>query len=112
MKTEEKQLQIQILDYLKFQYFRAYEMTFHPKNEGSKKWNIRFMGNSKGVPDLIVDYPMKQYHGLRMEIKSKKGEASLNQIDWIANYNFLGYYAVTVNSFDNAKKIIDYYMRG
>ena len=110
MKTEEKQLQIQILDYLRAQYFKAWEMTFHPKNEGSKRWNSRFMGNSKGVPDLIIDYPRKHYHGLRIEIKIKTGKMSLDQIDWICNYNFLGYYAVSVYSFEEAKAAIDFYM--
>ncbi len=111
MKRPEKALQKMCMYYIRVQYPKAWEMTFHPKNEGSKNWDAEFMANSAGVPDIIIDYPSAKLHGFRAEIKDNGVKPRENQIEWQHNYLSLGYYAVIVDSFEEFKQAIDSYMR-
>lgn len=75
------------------------------------------------IPDMIILKPNAEYHGLILELKTedsspflKDGSLSTgkhiqeqnNTLNMLFN---LGYYAVFAVGFDNAKKIIDDYMK-
>lgn len=69
----------------------------------------RQMGVKSGVPDLMLPIPSKGYHGLFVEMKTKKGRVSASQKKWIDALNALGYLAVVAYGWEDAKcKILDY----
>lgn len=108
----EKELHKEIMSLIFYQYKSMWEMTYHPVNESKwNRWDNMFMGNSKGVPDIIIDYPSGKYHGMRIEIKTKKGVVSDKQFKWLNNLSKHKYYAVIIRSIDDAMFHINLYYR-
>lgn len=69
------------------------------------------LGAKAGVPDVVVDFPVEPYHGLRIEFKRREGGVvSDAQQVWLDNLNKRGYLAVVAYGFEEAKKIIDQYL--
>lgn len=79
------------------------------------------MGKQKGYPDIIIDEPNRNYHGLRIELKRQKKQlktkasiahtkVSDEQTAWINKLNSKGYYAVVCYGADEAIEVIDGYM--
>jgi hypothetical protein len=66
-------------------------------------------GYVKGVPDLQIFEPRGQYHGLLLEIKTKKGVASLEQKVWRDLLTARGYKAEICKGTDQCIKVIDEY---
>jgi hypothetical protein len=68
-----------------------------------------------GVPDLMIPAPSVDiYHGLFIEMKDiKKTQCSVsaNQKDKLAHLDKLGYYTTWCAGADDAKKVIDDYMK-
>ena len=123
-KKEENQLKHAIADYLLLQY---------PKVQFRMDWDhIRLtIGQAKQLkrlrsdfkfPDLFIAYPAYNYGGLWLEIKKSKhkifkknGELRnerhiVEQQQAINFLNTIGYWAGFVWDFDQAKKIIDWYL--
>ena len=70
-------------------------------------------GMKKGYPDITLDVSRCGYHGLRIELKKKKGgRVTPEQREWILNLQGQGYYACVCRGADHAKKIIIKYLRG
>ncbi len=68
-------------------------------------------GVSKGFPDLFLPVPSRQYHGLFIEMKRKKGgTVSKEQKAWIEYLNSAGYQAVVCKGFLEAKEVIECYL--
>lgn len=92
---------------LRFQYL------FHISNEsiGGPGWLVRNrqMGVRSGVPDLFYPIPMNGYHGLFIEMKTKKGRLDVNQKKWIKVLNDLGYKAVVAHGWEKARdQLLEY----
>lgn len=122
MKKEES-LQIAVCNYLKLQYPEVYftaessgiKLTIGQAVKAKKQRNP-----SKGLPDLIILEPNKEYHGICLELKKKtpylkNGSLSRNyhiqNQFWCLNHlGRRGYCCEFVWSFDMAKQIIDQYM--
>ena len=64
----------------------------------------------KGVPDLCLPVPRKNYHGLYIEMKYGNGRTSKEQREWINKLNEQGYKAVVCNGFEKAKETIEKYL--
>lgn len=45
--------------------------------------NLKAMGVRAGVPDLHLPVPKKNYAGLFIELKTNKGKASPEQLEWV-----------------------------
>jgi len=70
-------------------------------------------GMKKGYPDLSLDVARGKYHGLRIELKKKKGDVrSWDQAMWLAWLTEQGYYAVVAKGEDEAKEILMRYITG
>lgn len=86
------------------------------------KRNIREAANMKregvlsGMPDLNVLAARRGYHGLFVELKApatltkRKGSITKLQVDMIKRLNEEGYHAVVAWGFEDAKKVIDWYL--
>ena len=69
------------------------------------------MGTRRGYPDLVIEVARQGYHGLRIELKKKKGgRVEPEQREWIERLTKQGYKAVIARGFDEAKQIITDYM--
>lgn len=77
-------------------------------------------GLKRGYPDIALDVPRSRnlgqdssfWHGLRIELKTKKGTISPEQATWIANLQRNGYRAVVCRSAGEAISEITSYLKG
>lgn len=68
-------------------------------------------GAKKGIPDLFLPVPSKDYHGLYIELKRVKGGSlSPEQKEWLAILNENGYLAVQCKGADAAIATINNYL--
>ena len=75
--------------------------------------NLKKQGVNSSVPDIFVDVPSGNYHGLRIEMKAKKGgRVSEQQQNFIDRYSKLGYKAVICYGADEAIKELESYLEG
>ncbi len=120
----EKELHIQICDYLRLQY----PLVRFSSNFGSgMKMTMgqasiqKRQQSHRGYPDLFIIAPSKQYSGLFIEIKKEgekifkkdgktyKSEHLESQAEYIDYLNENGFYATFGIGFDEIRKIIDDY---
>lgn len=67
-------------------------------------------GVKAGVSDLFFAFPAFKFHGLWIEIKTKKGKLSKEQKNWIELMSFMNYKAVVVYSVDEGIQAIKDYL--
>jgi hypothetical protein len=67
-------------------------------------------GLRAGVPDLFLAVPSATYNGMFLEMKSKKGKCSPEQIFIMDYLRRAGYYCVLCYSFEAAQKVIKDYL--
>lgn len=67
-------------------------------------------GVKRGVPDIFLPWPSGPYHGLFIEMKTKKGKTTEEQetfLNWLA---FNQYQAVVCRSTEQAIQVIERYL--
>lgn len=125
----ESEAQIKLVNWcgrVKFEDGVLGEYLHHSPNEGKKETRInpktgklycpqgqknKNMGTRKGYPDLAIEIARQGYHGLRIELKVKKGgQVTPEQKQWIERLTKQGYKAVVARGFEEAKQIITEYM--
>lgn len=110
--AEQKKLMKWIRDNLP----EVWEVTTHMENEG-KRTQQQYshwvgMGGKPGYPDILIDHPSNGYHGLRIELKqSNGGRLSQPQRKWLERLNSRGYLAVCCHGFEQAKIVIEDYLK-
>lgn len=89
-----------------------------PEKLGRLKWalikTLQAIGClNSGYPDIGLDVARCGYHGLRIELKKKKGgKLSVKQKTWLSWLTDQGYYAVPAWGEDHAKEILMRYIAG
>lgn len=71
-------------------------------------------GVRKGVPDLCLALPRRNWHGLYVELKATGTTAcavSKEQREWISRLLYAGYQARVAHGFDEAKQVIEDYLQ-
>lgn len=69
-------------------------------------------GVRSGVPDLMLAVPVGQHPGLFIEMKRERdSRASAEQRAFITNLRTVGYLAVVCNGFDEARAVLETYLR-
>lgn len=128
---KESDLQVMVADYLRLQYPKV---LFHSDfgsgiklTPGQAVKQKRQNGGRRAWPDMFIAEPMEVagriYNGLFIELKKdgtriKKKDGSwasehiAEQADVLDRLNFRGYKARFVVGFDEAKQLIDYYLKG
>jgi hypothetical protein len=72
---------------------------------------LKRTGTRKGVPDLFLAMPNKNWHGLWIELKRKKGGSlSSEQKEYIALLSEQNYKVEVCKGFDEAKEVITQYL--
>lgn len=90
-------------------------LIFHIPNGGTRNKieaiNLKKQGVKAGVPDLFLPVPRGEFHGLFIELKYGKNKATIKQREWLIELSKQGYYAVVCNGFDEAKAVIESYIK-
>lgn len=119
--TEEQKDHASLCKYLEYQYPQL--LWWHTPNEGKKTAFERFlfaiMGGKKGVSDFIIIEPKGGYNGLVIELKAVgtklfKRDGSCyypEQNEFLYNMRNKGFFATFAVGYDEAKAIIDDYMK-
>lgn len=82
----------------------------------SQRIKAKKSGYKKGFPDLFI-YEISRiedtiYAGLAIELKTKKGRPTKEQIEWMNKLNERGYMATICTGLDEALETIDIYLKG
>jgi hypothetical protein len=82
----------------------------------SQRIKAKKSGYKKGFPDLFI-YEISRiedtiYAGLAIELKTKKGRPTKEQIEWMNNLNERGYMATICTGIDEALEVINKYLKG
>lgn len=116
MRRSEETEQITLIDWCNINICKYPELSliYHIPNGGqrnkSEAARLKRAGVKRGVPDLCLPVPRKNYHGLYIEMKYGNGRTSKEQKEWIQQLNKNGYYAVVCNGFEEAKTTIETYI--
>lgn len=94
---------------------RVGDYLVHVPNEGKRgpkaASEFKRAGGRAGYPDLILDLPAGEWHGLRIEMKTKGGKPTAAQLEWIERLRGAGYRAEVCYGFDEAKTVIVDYLK-
>jgi hypothetical protein len=84
---KEYKVQIEVCKFLRYMQDKYQFRYFHVPNEGNRTLKNKFllvkMGLKSGCPDLIIEFPGGRI--VYIELKSKTGRLSNNQILWYEN---------------------------
>ena len=116
LNMTENKLHNAVIDYLNLQYKNIlYTSTmgglYLGKNNYKQK-SILKKNYSKGRPDIIIFEPIGKFHGLAIELKIKTGRPTSEQLQWRHKLNSRNYVSEIVYGFDDAKILIDRYLKG
>lgn len=114
MKNDEYKIQKSVIIWLEYQFPNALfcgSMGGQYQKYHSQRLKAKKTGYRKGFPDLFI-YEPNNYHGIAIEIKTKTGRATKEQLKWIDDLNKRGYYAVVCKGFDECVSTIKKYMNG
>lgn len=93
---------------------RVGDYLVHVPNEGKRgpkaASEFKRAGGRAGYPDLILDLPAGEFHGLRIEMKAKGGKPTAAQLEWIERLRGAGYRAEVCYGFEQARAVIEAYL--
>ena len=111
--TKEDHLQHMVMLYLQTQYPKAYSI--HCANEGKRtpfeRFKFKYLGGASGIPDILVFYQNQFSCGLAIELKVGSNKPTKNQQDALKRLKMANWEALWVNSFEEAKQVIDKYFK-
>ena len=94
--------------------YRVGDYLVHVPNEGKRgpkaASEFKRAGGRAGYPDLILDLPAGDWHGLRIEMKSRDGKPTATQLEWIERLRGAGYRAEVCYGFEDARNVITEYL--
>lgn len=106
--------QVAVIKWFDLQYRKHAGRLFAIPNGGQRHVivaaKLKAEGVRRGVPDLFLPVPLKDWFGLFVEMKKEKGRLTPEQQDWIDYLNDAGYCAVVCRGFDEAREAITKYM--
>ena len=72
---------------------------------------LKAEGVKPGVPDIFLDVPRGEWHGLRLELKVGRNKPTKAQVDWMERLSNHGYLAVVCWGWESARDQIQAYLR-
>ncbi|QIT54106.1 VRR-NUC domain-containing protein [Aquisalimonas sp. 2447] len=73
---------------------------------------LKAEGVRRGVPDICLPVPRAGFHGLYIELKTRRGTATRDQRWWIDALRRLGYRAEICRGWEAARAVIEDYLDG
>lgn len=111
----ESNLQKSCVRWFRLQYPKLASLLFAVPNGGARNAVtgaiLKAEGVTKGVADLLLLVPNKQYHGLCIEMKTPKGHQSPSQQDWQEDVEWAGYKYVICRTAEEFIREITRYLR-
>ena len=113
----ENQEQIAVMRWAELQSnkYPELKLLFHIPNGSNKSKAqaglFKAMGLKSGVPDLFLPVARQCYHGLFIEMKTKKGVLSASQKWWLTELKKQGYMTSVAKGFDEAIKTLKEYLK-
>lgn len=123
----EHQVQLKLCEYLRLQYPRVIFASDFGAGVKLNKFQAamqKMFKSSRGYPDIFIAEPAGKYSGLFIELKRdgarvwlKNGQLSTDkhireQLAVLTELDSKGYCALFAVGFDNAKGVVDWYLRG
>lgn len=106
--------QLTVIQWLEHTHPDLSQIIYHIPNERKQSviWGyvMKFLGVTAGVPDLCLPYANNGFHGLYIEMKTKTGRATANQLRFIERLNENGYRAEIAQGADQAIDILKDYL--
>jgi hypothetical protein len=91
-------------------------LTFAVPNGGRRDCaeaiSLKAQGVTAGVPDIFMALPNERFSGLFIEFKHGKNKTTGLQDAFIARLREVGYCATICYSFDEAKEVVEEYLKG
>ena len=127
-KNEEEREQVKVFDWIraKAKDYPCLDLAFHVPNGGSRNivaaTRLKRMGTKRGMPDICIPIASRKrydcewniyptyYHGLWIEMKSKKGNLSKDQKAIRELLQIEGHLVYTCHDSESAIKIIKEYL--
>ena len=109
--TEDEE-QITLANWLTKQGIRFYAIPNGGRRNLREAVKLKRTGVSPGAPDICIPIPSGCYHGLYIELKRERGgRVSNEQVEWLEFLRSKGYWADVAFGFEDAKKIVLYYLQ-
>lgn len=102
-----------VITYLQLQYPGV--LFLHVPNEGRRtpfeQFKFKWLGGKAGFPDFMIFVANKHGNGLAIEMKVKPNKPTDAQKAWLAALHNRNYVAEVCFSFEEAKIVIDNYLK-
>ena len=79
---------------------------------GAQAMRYKREGMVAGIPDLFLPFPVGQYHGLFLEMKTRRGRVSQIQDECITYLRSVGYAVAVCRGWEEAQAVLMTYMVG
>lgn len=103
-RDAEHWLQVRLFYTFEVDFPNEYPFIFAVPNGGHRTGKsarmMKYEGQKKGTPDIVIPLPRGKYHGMFLEVKTEKGTASKDQKEKIEMYREQGYYCVIAKGYD------------
>lgn len=115
-KISEESEQIAVMEWAAYNRGKwpCLERLYHTPNGGYRNTaeaaHLKRMGVSPGVPDLFLPFPVGDYSGLWIEMKTEEGRPTSCQRDWIEYLRSVGYCAYVCHGAGEAINAIEAYL--
>ena len=115
-RRDEERLQESCIKWIEYQYpswlkeGRIYHSPNGERRDAITGAKLKRMGVVPGVPDLFIRIARHGYHGLYIELKTKKGRLSDKQRQFADSAVADGYKFVVVRSLDEFMKVVKTYL--
>lgn len=89
-------------------------LLYHIPNGGTRDAiegrHLKQQGVKRGVPDLCLPVPRRQYHGLYIEMKAETGRTSDAQDWWGEHLLVQGYFWEACHGWSSAVRVLEWYL--
>lgn len=98
--------------YLSLRGFERYVIKIFNEGAGRARRCKKANGLRRGASDLFIAVPRHGKNGMWLELKSKHGKLSEEQIKFFEDMESQNYFTAVAWSFDEAKEFLDWYLKG
>ena len=109
MRFEESKIQQVVIKWARYSNLPLFSIPNGAHVSGSNRMRLVAEGLEKGVPDLFLPVPSKDYHGLFIEIKTPVGRTTMVQENFHKKMECLGYKVIiSRGSYECIEEIEEY----